>query len=323
MKTLKIHFTYQCSAQCDHCHLRASRRASPVIDHELAMTVVRDLHRIQGLDYVVVLGGEPGLFREELYRLLREIAGLGVGTRVETNACWATDEGAARAFLAPLAEIGSSVMVSADSFHEPFVPIDNVERALRALAALGIPHSLAVSWLDPDAKTHPADVRTTEIVEKLERRLGELPSLESSPVYFKGRAAHELAHLVSAGRGIPREVCDRVFWWIDSEQATTDFLGLTPDGHLSKECGIAIGNMNTTSVEAVLESFDAMNHPILSTLIDRGPVGLAEEAAKLGYVLDGDYADRCHLCQEAREVLREKYPEHLTPDQQYVENGKR
>jgi hypothetical protein len=51
-----------------------------------------------------------------------------------------------------------------------------------------------------------------------------------------------------------------------------------------------------------------------------GPLGLAREAQAFGYVLKADYADKCHLCQEARQVLLSKYPAYLVPEQHYRKN---
>jgi hypothetical protein len=67
----------------------------------------------------------------------------------------------------------------------------------------------------------------------------------------------------------------------------------------------------------VLKSYDAHKHPIFATLLECGPLGLAREAAELGYLLKSDYADRCHLCQEARQILQARYPEHFVPAQHY------
>ena len=71
----------------------------------------------------------------------------------------------------------------------------------------------------------------------------------------------------------------------------------------------------------ILNSFNAMQDPILSTLINKGPLGLARAAGELGYNIKTDYGDKCHLCQEAREALRVKYPEYLAPAQQYVDDA--
>ena len=62
MSVLKIHVSYQCSAHCDHCHLRAGRAPSPAIDYDMAMDTISGLHEHNDLEYVVLLGGEPGLF---------------------------------------------------------------------------------------------------------------------------------------------------------------------------------------------------------------------------------------------------------------------
>ena len=68
----------------------------------------------------------------------------------------------------------------------------------------------------------------------------------------------------------------------------------------------------------ILGNYHAEEHPIIGRLIDRGPLALAEEAQTRGlYSLRSDYADRCHLCQEARIALKSVYPEWLTPDQHY------
>jgi hypothetical protein len=137
-------------------------------------------------------------------------------------------------------------------------------------------------------------------------------------VFFKGRAAHKLAGLVAEGRGVPSAVCDVVPWWSNGSQRTLELLGLDPEGYLSKECGIAIGNVRQQSVEQIVRSFDAEKHPVLSTLIQSGPFGLAQEALEFGYTLRADYADKCHLCQDARERLVPKYPQYLVPAHHYV-----
>jgi hypothetical protein len=84
-----------------------------------------------------------------------------------------------------------------------------------------------------------------------------------------------------------------------------ELLELDPDGYLSKGCGIAIANIRQTLVSTVLATYDATQHPIFSTLLKSGPLGLAREAEAFGYVLKADYADRCHLCQEAQSLVEQ------------------
>jgi hypothetical protein len=318
MSVLKVHLTYRCTAQCDHCRFRCTRRSSPAIDYDLVMECVDALKRLNHLELVVLMGGEPGLFPELTHRLTAAITAMGVAVRVETNAFWATGDETARRFLEPLYAQAASVMFSLDAWHEPFVPPECVVRAARTSEALGGQYCLEAAYLDFPSCEHEHDKRTNTLLADLERQVGKRPQVYQGTILFNGRAAERLAQLVASGRGIPSQACDQVPWWYNSHLRTLELLILDPDGYLSKGCGIAIANIRQTSVGAVLAMYDAAQHPIFSTLLQSGPLGLAREAEALGYVFKADYADKCHLCQEARQVLRVKYPEYLQPDQHYT-----
>ncbi len=321
MSVLKIHLTYQCVAACEHCRFRCTRHSSPAIDYDLVMECVDALKRLNHLELVVLMGGEPGLFPQLTHRLTAAIAAIGVAVRVETNAFWATDNEAARRFLEPLYAQAASVMFSLDAWHEPFVPPERVARAARISEALGGQYNLEMAYLDFPSCEHDRDKRSNALLADLERQVGKRPQVYQGSMLFNGRAAERLASLVAPGRGIPTEVCDQVPWWFDGHLRTLDLLILDPDGYLSKGCGIAIGNIRQKSVDTVLASYDATQHPIFSILLESGPLGLAREAKALGYVLKADYADKCHLCQEARETLLSKYPAYLVPEQHYRKNN--
>ena len=319
MSTLKIHLTYQCTAHCAHCRFGCDNSPQPVIDPDLAMGCVRALRAHNNLQMVVLMGGEPGLFPELTYRLAAACTDLGLAVRVETNAFWASTEDAARRYLAPLFALGASVMFSLDAFHEPHVPLERVERALRVSAELGGQHCLEMAYLDVKRRTHPFDEHSDALLAEVEGRLGRSPCcrIYQGNVFYNGRAARSVAGWVSEGRGVPAETCVRVPWWMDGELDTLDLLILDAEGYLSKGCGIAIGRVGPRPVEAILDGFDARAHPIFRTLLETGPLGLAREAEALGYELKPDYADKCHLCQEARQVLRFRYPEYLVPARHY------
>ena len=70
MSVLKIHTTYRCTSTCAHCHLRAGiDRPDKSISHDLTLTAIRDLQRLNNLELVVFLGGEPGLYPDLLHQL--------------------------------------------------------------------------------------------------------------------------------------------------------------------------------------------------------------------------------------------------------------
>lgn len=325
MSVLKIHLTYQCTSECAHCRFRCTRDPSPALDKDLALECIHSLHEHNDLGLVVLMGGEPGLVPDLTYSLAAEAHEMGIRVRVETNAYWATDPDAAETFLQPLADAGASVMFSLDAFHEPHIPVERLEHAIRAAVRLHMMHNVEIPYLNVQDHKHTLDRRTDELLTDLENRLGRSPCCQiyRGNVLFNGRAADQLAPLVAAGRGVPSEICDRVPWWSDGWQETAYLLILDPEGYLSKGCGIAIGNVRDHPAHKILSTFDARTHPILSTLLTDGPLGLAHEAVKMGYVLRPDYADKCHLCQEARDVLWKAYPAYLTPAQHYMKDHPR
>ena len=148
MSVLKIHLTYQCTAECDHCRFGCSREAREVIDQELALDCVRTLKDQNDLKLVVLMGGEPGLFPELTHSLTSEISKLGIAVRIETNAFWATSIEAACEFLEPLYSNNASVMFSLDSFHEPFIPPDCVEYAIKASDELNGKYNIETAYID-------------------------------------------------------------------------------------------------------------------------------------------------------------------------------
>lgn len=317
MSTLKVHLTYWCTAQCDHCRFGCIRRPGPAVEYDLVMGCVDALRRLNNLDWVVLMGGEPGLVPDLTHRLAAAIRALDIRVNVETNASWATDDEAARRFLEPLYAAGAKVMFSLDAWHEPFVPPERVARAAQMSEALGGQYFLEAEYLDSMSRSHERDQRTDALLAEFQRQVKTNPRVYQGTILYNGRASRRLAPLVAAGRGIPTQICDRVPWWSDGELETLELLELDPDGYLSKGCGIAIANVRDTPVDEVLAAYDAARHPIFSTLLASGPLGLAREAEALGYVLKADYADKCHLCQEARQVLVSKYPEYLVPEQHY------
>jgi hypothetical protein len=315
MSVLKIHLTYQCTAACDHCRFGCTPRRGAVLDVQTAVNAARALRDSNDLEMVVILGGEPGLYPEETYALTSALCDLGLRVRIETNACWATDDEHAVGFLEPLFAAGASVMFSLDAFHEPHVPPERVGRAVRLSSKMGGEYNLESAYLLGPGSTHAIDLRTDAL---LAQWAGQ-SRVYRGPIFFVGRAASRLAPLVARGRGVPEAPCVAVPWWSNSEQATLELLILDPWGYLSKGCGVAIGNVHQTPVEQILGGYRPEAHPIIGRLIAQGPLALAREAVDRGlYAMRADYADRCHLCQEARAALRTVYPEWLVPDQHYL-----
>ncbi|MEI7833175.1 MAG: radical SAM protein [bacterium] len=311
MSTLKIITTYQCTAQCDHCRFGCRTLPAPFIDEEMTLACIGTLLAENSLDYVVFLGGEPLVAPERLFRLVQATSAMGLGTRVETNGFWATDEHRATTLLAPYAALGTHLMLSLDAFHAPYVPVERVAIAMRAADALQMGWSVETAF-ESKARNSARDQETLALIAQAEKMLGKgIPQHFTGTVFCIGRAARTLAPALAPGRGIPQERCTAVPWWYPAEIADGKLWYLDADGYLSKGCGIVIGNIRHESTHDLMARFDAHAHPIFQILLEQGPRGLADLAIQHGYHLKSDYADRCQLCHEARAVLQGVYPEFL------------
>ncbi|MFQ9798734.1 MAG: hypothetical protein ACLR23_07065 [Clostridia bacterium] len=146
----------------------------------------------------------------------------------------------------------------------------------------------------------------------------EIPQYEGG-ILFIGRAADEIWRPVRTKQRRPQQshvqkcrgggIATSKPWICSS---------LEPGGYITKGCGIAIGNVHDQDLKEMLVQYNAQNHPIFKILLTEGPLGLAKLAEQYGYKIKDQYADKCHLCQEARRILKPYYDDILKPDQRYT-----
>jgi hypothetical protein len=87
-----------------------------------------------------------------------------------------------------------------------------------------------------------------------------------------------------------------------------------PFGNLHICQGISIGNLQISPIHEICRNFNPGMDPILGPLLEGGPFELI---TKYSLPCLESYADACHLCYEARKLLRKQFPEILLPDQMY------
>jgi len=76
----------------------------------------------------------------------------------------------------------------------------------------------------------------------------------------------------------------------------------------------SMGNLLETPLKQIMENYDPDGHPVIGPLLRGGP---AELVRQFGLEHATGYADACHLCYFSRRILREEYPDILTPEQMY------
>jgi len=108
---------------------------------------IGDTGRIKQL---IISGGEPFAVRGYLARVLAIAAERGMRALVNTSANWAVTEERAVAVLQGLPGL-THLAVSADEYHEPFVPLENVKHGLSAALRTGIVAELSIRvWSSED-----------------------------------------------------------------------------------------------------------------------------------------------------------------------------
>jgi hypothetical protein len=254
--------------------------------------ILSQAKELRGVEWIYFEGGEPFLYYSVLLGGVREASASGFKVGIVSNCYWATTVEDACECLRPFAGLVSSLSISSDRYHS------NDELSLRARNAFSAAEQLGI----------PAGfITVAQPQEKGASVMGQLPHGESA-VMFRGRAAEKLAMRVPRARWDLFTKCER------ERLQDPGRLHVDPFGNLHICQGIRIGNLHRTRLRELCARYDPRKHPIVGPLLDGGPTELANRY----YVPHKEhYADACHLCYEARKVLRARFPEALGLDQMY------
>jgi len=314
--------TYWCNSRCAFCYVNAGPEHSGSMDVATALRLWReldDLARAHGKAMKVHLaGGEPCGDWVRLVSLLRAArdAGLPPAEKVETNAFWATNDGLTRARLELLDALGvERLIISADVFHQEYVPFERVERCVRVARRVFGLGRLIVRWWDFFQK--PVEVGGLADDEK---RAAFRAALLHHPDRLTGRAARVLAPLLPAQP--PETFRDQncVGEVLQSRHVHIDRYGNIFPGTCG---GIILGQASVaTSVADVWQHLadEWPRHPVVAAVVAGGSYTLMERALPLGYQPLPGYASKCHLCAHVREFLfaRGLWPEQVGPAECYA-----
>ena len=130
--------TRRCNAACGICCFSCSPDSSERIGHEALRFHIRDAASHPQITRVGFTGGEALLDYEEVLELSRYARALGLTTSVNTNGFWGEDPERWRPQLCALREAGlECVYFSADPWHQQFVPVAQLRRAIELTLSLG------------------------------------------------------------------------------------------------------------------------------------------------------------------------------------------
>jgi len=283
--------TYQCTQECDHCFVWSSPNYLETMTLKQVHELLKEAKKLGTVEWVAFEGGEPFLYYPVMVKGIKEARALGFKVEVLSNAYWATCQEDALEWLRPLAELGVlDLGLSSDPYHGENLEADRVKNGVKAAQKLGIPVGI---------------MATSKMLEKL----GELPCGVTELMY-RGRATSKLLE------GAPRKPWTELKECPHENLASPERVHIDPLGFAHVCQGLSIGNAWQRSFSEIIRSYDASSHPVIKWLVKGGPAALVKE---FGLPHEQNYADACHLCYNARLLLRARFPDVLAPGQMYGE----
>jgi len=264
------------------------------------------------VDEVGFFGGEPLLNLDLLVSLIEEVKRYNIPKiGLPTNGYWGKNDSTAKKYALRLKEAGlNTIGFSIDTFHQEFVPLDVVKRAIKAAHEVGIERIYSVTQnLGPENINKLFNEQNKKITEVISKEF-EFCQVINSELQVRGRAAKQLAKYYSM-KTIPSDKC-LIF--------KVPMFMIDPNGWVFHQLchGICIGNAKKKSLSEIIRDFNYRKHPIIGKVVAKGgPQNLLEIAIEKGYKPQNGYADKCHLCDSARNFLRPFYPNILEPSNIY------
>jgi len=288
-----VHFllTYQCTQECDHCFVWSSPNYLETMTLKQIRELLQEAKKLGTIEWVWFEGGEPFLYYPVMLKGIKEAKALGFKVGALSNSYWATCLEDALEWLRPLAELGVADMgLSSDLYHGEDLEAEKVKNAVEAATKLGIEAGIMATCKMPD---------------KLVGKRGGV-----TEIMYRGRAAKKLL------KGAPRKPWTEMTKCPHENLASPERVHVDPLGYVHVCQGLSIGNAWQRPFSEIIQSYDASRHPIMKPLVEGGPVALVK---KFDLPHKRTYADACHLCYEARLLLRARFPEVLAPSQMYGE----
>ncbi|HLX47091.1 MAG TPA: radical SAM protein [Streptosporangiaceae bacterium] len=310
---LTILTTSECDAKCAHCLMRSSPERNDTLTLDQIIETVETAHAANPLLTVVFAGGEPTALGDDLLDAIAHVASLGIRTRLVTNATWAPTPADARAFVKTLRECGlDEINFSADDFHLPFIPLDNVINAWHACKGAGFESVVIALASGPRSKITPETMMAAlgeEVALTYDEDGNMNPFPPPGPDGTNYLIANNYIYRIGRGRGLretyarfpddPRKLNQACPWAIRTA-------ALSAKNHLVACCGIeAEGNEvldfgrradhDMTSLVA-----KANDDPLVLAIATLGPSHLMKRAQQFDPSLEfrPAYSAICEICED-------------------------
>jgi hypothetical protein len=239
LRKIEFAITDACTGRCRHCSQGEHPSTGISFPPALAAEVTRRVNRSYPLQTAMTFGGEPLLYPETVYAVMRAAREEGIPHRqVITNGCFTADPQHRREVAKRLKDCGvNDLLLSVDVFHQETLPLDAVKAFAEDCLEHRLPLRLQPAWMEGPEGNNPFDAATRKLLAAF-APLG-IKVGEGNRVFPEGRAKHLPQEYFS----LPRENPYRE----DPEHITC--LSVEPNGNLLHS------NINQEDVLQILESY--------------------------------------------------------------------
>ena len=284
---LGIVLTARCNATCAHCSKSYGPHRTEHLGLDEILRMMNEAADIADSEPLAfdLTGGEPFLDFDLLADVVSHGSRLGAEVTCVTNAFWARSDEIAKFKISRLKECGLTwLCVSASRFHQEFVDLRRVRRALEAAIAAGIQTELKGAITKIDFEAGGALSEWKGVLKAT--RISIFPVL---PYLREGETLPE--HEYYRELGLPYQRCP-------GDMVCVAFDGIARScctvGH--EDAFLVIGN---TRRESLREIHSTLMHAAKQRILrEMGPVEFARAAIKVGFgnKLRREYAGPCDLC---------------------------
>ena len=195
----KIEFvvTCACTGSCKHCSEGDHTICGEHIDPGLAADAVRKIAAEYDIKTVMTFGGEPLLYTDAVYAILKTATELNIAKRqVITNGYFSKNADKIRDVAKGLALCGvNDLLLSVDAFHQETIPIDVVRQFAAEAKKCGIPTRLQPAWLASATDDNPYNRKTRELLSSFADM--EITTNDGNIIFPEGNALKYLAEYFS------------------------------------------------------------------------------------------------------------------------------
>ena len=191
----KIEFvvTYACTGRCKHCSEGDHTSCGEWIDPGIAADAVRKIASAYGITTVMTFGGEPLLYADAVYAIMKTAKELNIPRRqVITNGYFSKNDDKIREVAERLSKCGvNDLLLSVDAFHQETIPLNVVRLFAAETRKCGIPIRLQPAWLRSATDDNPYNRKTKELLDCFADM--EISVGEGNVIFPEGNALKYLA----------------------------------------------------------------------------------------------------------------------------------